>query len=135
MNQNIHNTEYPGIFLRVKASTIDSIVIIVLMGATTDFFSRFENVPNYAKIIAFVFIFILYEPMMVSLFGSSMGHRMYNLRVQHMDTKKKINLGTAIIRFLIKATLGWISFLTVSNTENSQALHDTAVKSVVVFDD
>ena len=84
--------------------------------------------------IAFAFIFILYDPLMVSLFGSTIGHRMSNLKVQRLDSGEKINLGLAIIRFLIKATLGWISFFTVSTNKNRQAIHDSIINSIVVYD-
>jgi len=127
-------TDYPGVFLRVKAATIDSIVMVLFMVVATDLFSRFENVPNYARMIAFVFIFVLYDPLLVSLFGSTIGHRMSNLKVQRFDNGKNINLGLAIIRFLIKATLGWISFFTVSTNKNRQAIHDSIVSSIVVYD-
>lgn len=125
--------DYPGVFSRVKAATIDSIVLILFMVLATDLFSRFENVPNYARMIAFVFIFILYDPLMVALFGSTIGHRMNNLKVQRFDNGKNINFGLAIIRFLIKATLGWISFFTVSTSKNRQAIHDSIVNSIVVY--
>ncbi len=39
--------EYPGLFLRVKSTVIDSIIIVIFMVITTDIFSNFENVPNY----------------------------------------------------------------------------------------
>lgn len=126
--------DYPGIFLRVKAATIDSIVMILFMVVTTDLFSRFENVPDYARMIAFAFIFILYDPLMVTLFGSTVGHRISNLKVQRFDNGKKIHFGLAIIRFLIKATLGWVSFFTVSTSKNRQAIHDSIVNSIVVYD-
>ncbi len=129
------NTDYPGIFLRVKAAFIDSIVMILFMAVSTDLFSRFENVPDYAKMIAFAFIFILYDPLMVSLFGSTIGHRINNIKIQRLDNGKRINIGLAIIRFLIKAALGWISFFTVSTSEKRQAIHDSIVNSIVVYDD
>lgn len=125
---------YPGVFLRAKAAIVDSIIIILLLLLVTDIFSNFENVPDAAKIIAFVLIFGLYDPIMVSIFGSTVGHRFNNLKVQKLANGKKINFLQAIIRFIVKALLGWLSFLTVSSNENKQAIHDGIVKSVVVFD-
>ena len=131
---NMKKTDYPGVFIRVKAATIDSIVIILLMVVTTDIFSSFENVPNYARMIAFTFIFLLYDPLMVSIFGSTIGHRMSKIKVQRDDTGKRINLIMAILRFLIKAFLGWISFFTVSTNNDRKAIHDMIAKSIVVYD-
>ena len=86
----MEKTNYPGVFLRAKAAIIDSIVIIILIIGITDLFSNFENVPDYAKIIAFIFIFILYEPLMISTLGSTIGHKMNNLKVQRLDNGKKL---------------------------------------------
>ncbi|PCI34174.1 MAG: RDD family protein [Flavobacteriaceae bacterium] len=127
-------TDYPGVFLRVKAAVIDSIVVIFLMIVATDIFSRFESVPNYARMIAFVFVFILYEPLMVSLFKSTIGHRISKIKVQRFDTGKQLSFGLAIIRFLVKTLLGWLSFFTISINEERKAIHDLMVNSVVVHD-
>lgn len=131
----MNTKEYPGIFSRVKATIIDSVIIIVLMLAATDVFSNLENVPDYAKIIVFVGIFVLYDPLMVSVFGATIGHRLNKLKVQGLDHGKKINLGLAIVRFLIKSSLGWVSLVTVNKNALRQAIHDTAVKSIVVYDE
>jgi len=126
--------DYPGIFPRVKAALVDSIVIIAFMIITTDIFSRFENVPDSAKMIAFLFIFILYDPLMVSIFGATIGHRMNRIKVQQDDKDKNINFGFAILRFLIKAFLGWISFFTVSTNKDKKAINDMIVNSVIVYE-
>ncbi|CAM1358796.1 conserved hypothetical protein [Tenacibaculum sediminilitoris] len=130
----MEKTNYPGIFVRVKAASIDSIIVILLIATTTDLFSQFEKIPDYAKMIAFAFIFILYEPLMVSFLGSTAGHKISNIRIQKLDNGKKINFGQAFIRFLVKVTLGWASFFTVSTNKNKQAIHDSIVNSVVVYD-
>lgn len=130
----MNKTDYPGVFIRVKAATIDSIVIILFMVVTTDIFSRFENVPDYARMIAFIFIFLLYEPLMVSFFGSTIGHRMSKIKVQRDDNGKRINIVMAIFRFSIKALLGWISLFSVSMNNDRKAIHDIAAKSIVVYD-
>jgi len=130
----MNKTDYPGVFIRVKAATIDSIVIILFMVVTTDIFSRFENVPDYARMIAFIFIFLLYEPLMVSFFGSTIGHRMSKIKVQRDDNGKRINIAMAIFRFSIKALLGWISLFSVSMNNDRKAIHDIAAKSIVVYD-
>lgn len=128
-------TNYPGIFSRVKATIVDSIILVVLMLAMKDVFSMFEDVPNFAKIITFSSIFILYDPIMISLFGATFGHRLNKLKVKRLENDKKLNFGLAVIRFLIKATLGWLSLVTISSNENRQAIHDNVVKSVVIYDE
>jgi len=126
--------KYPGIIDRVKAVMTDSIVIIILMFIATYIFSNFENVPDNARIIAFIFVFGLYDPLLTSLFGGTIGHMMLGIRVKKdKDYKKNILFHIAIIRFLSKALLGWISLLTVSGNEKKKAIHDYLVGSVVVY--
>ena len=67
-------TEYTAITTRIKAVIIDTIAIIVLMYAAAEIFNVFENIPNYIRISVFVSLFILYEPVLVSLFGATLGH-------------------------------------------------------------
>ena len=126
---------YPGIFLRVKAAVIDSIVLIIFIGFATEIFSGFENVADHVKMIVFAFIFVLYEPLMVSIVGATIGHRINNIKVQRLDNGKKINFVLAIVRFSVKLLLGWISFFTVSSSDHKQAIHDSIVSTVVVYDD
>ena len=126
--------EYPGLFLRVKSTVIDSIVLIIFMVIITDIFSNFENVPNYARGIAFTFIFLLYDPLMVSLFGGTIGHKINFIKVQHETKGSNINFLSAIIRYLIKTALGWFSLLTISARDDRKAIHDSIVNSIVVFE-
>ena len=118
---------------RIKSAVIDSIVIIGFMYAATEILTLFNDVPNFVRIILFVFIFIIYEPLLVSLFGQSIGHSFAKIRVMKDDeTKKKISFPIAIIRFICKVLLGWISLLTVSGNIKKKAIHDLIANSVVV---
>lgn len=128
------NEKYPGLLDRVKAIVTDAVVIILFMLAATYVFSLFENVPDNAKIIAFVFIFILYDPIFTSSFGGTLGHMMVGIRVKRENNEKKnILFPLAIVRFIVKAFLGWISLLTVTGNVKSRAIHDYLVGSVVVY--
>ena len=126
--------DYPGVALRVKAVVADSITILVLMILVTYIFSIFDNVPDNARIIAFVFIFFLYDPIFTSTFGGTIGHMMFGIRVKRENNiQKNILFPFAIIRYLVKALLGWISLLTVSTSKKRKAIHDSLVGSVVIY--
>ena len=126
--------DYPGVLDRVKAVVSDSVVLVLFMAIVTYAFSIFENVPDNARIIAFIFIFILYDPIFTSVFGGTIGHMMFGIRVKRENNNmKNILFPFAIIRFILKALLGWISLLTVSGNEKRKAIHDYLVGSVVVF--
>jgi uncharacterized RDD family membrane protein YckC len=125
---------YPGIFARVKAIVIDGIVIIILMFVVSYIFSLFENVPDYARIIAFVFIFLLYDPLFTTIFGGTIGHILIGIRVKReSNMQKNIIFPLAILRYIVKAILGVISLLTVTGNKKKKAIHDYLVRSVVVY--
>ena len=125
---------YPGVFDRFKAIAADGALVIVLMFAAAYVFSLFETVPDNARILAFVLIFILYDPLFTSIFGGTIGHMMIGIRVKRAsDETKNILFPLAIIRYIVKAGLGWISLLTVSGNPKRRAIHDYLVGSVVVY--
>ena len=51
------------VFDRVIAISIDGIIIIAFMFGASYIFSLFEGVPDWLRIAAFVFIFLLYDPL------------------------------------------------------------------------
>lgn len=125
--------EFASIFPRLKAAFIDAVVMVALMYGATEILSLFDVVPNYIRILIAVFIFVLYEPIFVSLFGQTVGHSSVNLIVrQEEDIKKNISFFKALIRFTLKFFLGWLSLLTVPGSVKRQAIHDAVVKSVVI---
>ena len=71
-------SKYAGLPDRVKASIIDGLMLLVFMISFSYLFSLFENVPNSLRITAFLFVFVLYDP----LFGGTLGHLAHGLRVR-----------------------------------------------------
>lgn len=126
---------YPGILDRIKAILIDGFVLIVLILIVGFVFSQFQSVPDNARIIAFVSIFFLYDPFFTSILGGTIGHHVVGIRVKReLNEEKNILFPFAIMRFIVKASLGWISLLTVSGSEKRQAIHDVVAGSVVVYE-
>ena len=126
--------EYPHITSRIKAAFADSVVILVFMLIITSIFSTLTEVPDWARIAAFVFVFGLYDPIFTSLFGGTIGHMIFRIRVKReKDETKNISLPFAIIRFLIKVLLGFISLLTVGANQKRKAIHDSIARSVVIY--
>lgn len=118
---------------RIKAAIIDSVVMIAFMYGISELFGLFDQVPNVARAIAAIFIFLLYDPIFTSIYGGTIGHSFSGIEVKRQeDYTKNISFPAAIARFLCKAFLGWISLLTVTGNEKKQALHDLLVKSVVL---
>ena len=126
--------KYPRITDRVKGAFADGLVLIGLMVIVSSVFSSIEDVSDEARKVAFVVIFFVYDPLLTSLLGGTLGHLMVGIRVkQESDIEKNIPIYFAVLRFAIKASLGWISLLTVTGNEQRKAIHYMAAKSLVVY--
>lgn len=55
------------------------------------------------------------------------------IRIRKDDNQNKNpNFLFATIRFFVKAHLGWISLLTITNTDKNHGIHDMAASCVVL---
>jgi uncharacterized RDD family membrane protein YckC len=125
---------YPGVFDRVKAIVADGIILLVFMFAASSVFSLFETVPDFIRVFAFVFIFLLYDPLFTSFTGGTIGHRLIGIRVRkEQDETSNITFLPAVLRYILKALLGWVSLLTISGNNKGRAIHDYVAGSVVVY--
>lgn len=124
---------YANLIDRVKASIIDGLLLIICMYLFSGILSSFESVPNYVRMFLFVLLFLLYDPLFVSIFGGTIGHTYLNLAVKkEKDISQNINFLNALLRFFIKFFLGWLSLLTVTANDKKKAMHDKAAGSVVI---
>lgn len=119
---------------RVKAAVIDGFLLIGAMYGISEILASFNNVPNYVRIILAVLIFLIYDPFFTSFYGGTIGHSYSNIEVKKLsDYNDKISFPIALIRFLAKAGLGWLSLLTVVGNEKKMAIHDYLAQSVVLL--
>ncbi|OEK08358.1 hypothetical protein A8C32_02595 [Flavivirga aquatica] len=125
--------QYAPISTRIKALVIDTIVLIILMYSASEIFNLIENTPDYIRIIIFFALFLLYEPILISLYGATVGHFFNDIVVkQENDETKNINIVFAVARFITKSLLGWISLIIVNGNDKKKAIHDYIAKSVVL---
>ncbi|MDG1333379.1 MAG: RDD family protein [Crocinitomicaceae bacterium] len=118
---------------RIKAAVSDMIVLVILIFLVTSIFSSYESVPTEARIGAFVGIFFLYEPLMISLFGGTIGHFANGLRVKRSNSiTRNIIFPWAVVRYAAKMFLGIISLFSISANAEGKAIHDIIVNSVVI---
>jgi uncharacterized RDD family membrane protein YckC len=130
----MESNKYPEIKDRVKAVLFDSLIIIFAMFIISDLFSRFDNVPNEYRMIAFIFVFFLYDPIAVAFFGGTIGHHINEIEIKReSSTEKNIYIHNALIRFAVKFFLGWLSFITINSSDKKRAIHDMISGSVVVY--
>lgn len=126
---------FPSLVSRVKALFIDLIIILIVFTATTLLIDSIGDIPNFAKGFILIFMFYLYDPILISFTGGTLGHKVMKLKVRRYgEPDKKISLGNAFLRFFTKGILGWVSFLTVTANKRKRAIHDWVSRSIVMTD-
>jgi uncharacterized RDD family membrane protein YckC len=124
--------KYPQLTDRIQSTFIDTVLIIILMYAFSSILDKFDNVPDWVRILMFAGLFIAYEPLCM-VFGSTLGNYLKGIRVRkHSNSSKRINIFQAIIRYPVKVLLGWISFLTINSNPKRRAIHDLVSGSVMI---
>jgi len=84
------------------------------------------------KLLAFFFLLFWYDPLFTSRW-CTLGQWLAGIRVRRNDDfDEPLPLHKAILRFLVKGTLGWVSFFSMPFTDRYRALHDIAAGSVVL---
>ena len=121
---------------RFRGIFIDWIVILLiifgaLLAAATVQSDGFSRPLGYAVAI----VVLLYEPVLVSVTGSTLGHYVANLRVVDDRHHGNVSFPKAVARATIKFVLGWYSFLLMTATRRNQALHDKLTRSTVQIRD
>jgi hypothetical protein len=123
---------YARFFRRVRALAIDSILLSLVLAATVAVVVA-SGSEVIARTLGFALLLgiLLYEPVLVSMTGGTVGHYLSNLRV--VDNRSNDNLGfwRAALRAVVKALLGWFSFISMATTRRHQAVHDVLTGSSV----
>jgi uncharacterized protein YneF (UPF0154 family) len=103
-----------------------------MMIIVSSILGNFSNVPDWLRIVLFIAIFIIYEPVCVA-FGCTIGNYIKRIRVKkYTDINSRINFFQAMIRYTVKVCLGWLSFLTIHSNPSRRAIHDFASGSVMI---
>jgi uncharacterized RDD family membrane protein YckC len=117
---------------RIQALVADALVLIVSLFvavAVAEYVVSY-SLSRFILLLAFAGMF-LYDPVLVSWTGSTLGQRMLNLKVVDADTGEYPSFLQALLRFVVKAFLGILSFLFMAVTQRHQALHDLALGTTV----
>lgn len=78
---------------------------------------------------------LLYEPVLVSRTGGTVGHHLLNLRVVPDEEDGHLAFRWAVLRTLIKGAMGIPSFVVMAVSGRGQALHDAISGSTVQIKD
>jgi uncharacterized RDD family membrane protein YckC len=117
---------YPRLLRRVRAVLIDSVLIGVIFVAWLIALPRLGDLHYAMKLAVFIVPIVLLEPALVSLTGGTPGHHLMKLRIRDAAHDSNIGFLRATVRAVIRAFLGWLSFVFVLITRKHQALHDYA---------
>jgi uncharacterized RDD family membrane protein YckC len=129
-------TAYGRFSGRVRAFVVDWIIIVLLLVVVL-FVAVSADSDRIGRILGFTFVavWLLYEPVLVSLTGSTVGHYLSNLRVVDDRTHGNVSFLKAVARLVIKTALGLYSFVTMATTLRHQAVHDLLTRSTVQIRD
>lgn len=131
-NITANEVVYPSLSERVQSTLIDTVFIVFLMFMASNLLDQYNDVPDWVRMILFVAIWGVYEPLSTSL-GFTIGNYVKDIRVRRMsDNNRRINILQAYVRYVLKFSLGWISFLTMHGNTERRAIHDFAAGSVMV---
>lgn len=126
---------YPTLSERIQSTFIDTLFMVVLMSFAASALDRFDNAPDWIRIVLFFGIWCIYEPVCITL-GCTLGNYLKGLRVRRFaDAQKRISLPQAFLRYVLKIGLGWISFLTIHSNRERRAIHDIAASSIMLKKD
>jgi uncharacterized RDD family membrane protein YckC len=117
---------------RVQGVYIDLIILLVITTGALIAAVTFAS-DNIGRVLGFTvaITWLLYEPLMVSLTGGTLGHRYCNIRVVDDQHGGNVSFFKAVVRVVIKTSLGWYSFILMAATTRHQALHDILTRSTV----
>ena len=121
---------FPG---RLNAMSADLVVLVlfsIVVFASSSVVQSVESL-RIGLVVAWWLTLVLYEPLFVSLGGGTIGHRLMNLQVVDNRTGGKVSPLKAVVRYVIKAFLGVLSFFTMNLSRRHQALHDLLTNSSV----
>jgi len=122
----------PSIKIRYFSTLIDICVIFLLALGVSSLFEMIGEVPDTIRGVLFVIVFILYEPILITL-GATVGQFFLHIRVRRFNNpEKKVLFHLLLLRLLAKGLLGWLSFITVTFNPNRRAIHDYLSGSIMI---
>jgi uncharacterized RDD family membrane protein YckC len=123
---------YAKLGVRVRAALYDWMILITgVVLCLTLAISSDSGAAAKMIGVAGVVLFLLYEPVMVWRWGSTLGHMAGNLRIVDDRSLGNPSLGKAALRFVVKTLLSWYSFITIMASRRLRAVHDVLTGTTV----
>ena len=121
---------------RLRGIVIDWVIATAAIFGVVALAATVRN-DDLSRAVGYVVIalLLLYEPVLVTLTGGTLGHYFSNLRVVDDRTGGNVSFPKAVGRLLLKSLLGWYSFVILAATRHNQAVHDILTRSTVQIRD
>ncbi|WP_111627402.1 RDD family protein [Larkinella arboricola] len=121
---------FPPLWKRFGAYVIDLYFIFMLAYVLIVILP--ESIADKLRLVIFA-LALLYEPICNTTLGYTFGAFIFKFRVKDAaNPAQKLPFRRALIRFVVKVVLGWISFLTIHSDTMRRAIHDRVANSVVI---
>jgi uncharacterized RDD family membrane protein YckC len=121
---------YARVWPRVKAILVDWVILVGAFLVAALVGARFEGA-GAAAFVTWFAIWMLYDPLLVSLTGGTVGHHLLNLRVVSDRTGGRPSLPAALVRNVAKTFFGVVSLLAMAASSRSKSLHDWIARTTV----
>ena len=120
---------------RLLAIVLDVILLTVFIMFVLIMDSMGEQASARVPLIIILVVAALYDPILVSGTGGTVGHHLLNLKVVADRSGGRLSFGRAVVRTILKGVLGLGSFIFMGVTRRHQSLHDLASHSTVQIRD
>ena len=120
------------IYILLSAPLKRSLATQFILGAESDFFVTIS-----ALVLVAVILIVIYQTSMLFLFGTTLGKRLFNLRVVSMFEASPITLWDAFFRswlWIAEAACLGLPWLSVFSDGHRRVLHDRATNTMVITD-
>jgi uncharacterized RDD family membrane protein YckC len=121
---------YARVWPRVKAILVDWFILAAAFCAAAVVGSQVSGAGAVAFVVWFA-VWLLYDPLMVSFTGGTVGHHVLNLRVVSDRTGGQPSFLAAFVRNVAKTFFGAVSLLAMAASSRSKALHDWVAGTTV----
>lgn len=118
---------------RARAVLIDAAVLYAAFTIVVILADLASDLPGSGPLawLALFCIFVLYEPVLVSLRGATIGHAAKDLVIVADETGRPPSFARALVRYLGKIPLGVFGFVTTVTSPRHQAAHDMLAHTTV----
>ena len=124
--------EYPPLLDRVQSTIFDTLFLVLLTFIFGALLDQYSDAPDWIRVVLFFGLWAVYEPVATSL-GGTIGNYVKGIRVRkYKNPDKKVNVFQALLRYIFKISLGWLSFVSIHSNRERRAIHDFVAGSVMV---